>query len=315
MRDYYEILGVKKNASEDQIKRAYRKLAVKYHPDKNPGNAEAEEKFKQINEAYAVLSDPEKRKQYDMFGAEGFHQRFTQEDIFRGFDVGDIFRDFGFNTDDIFSRIFGRGFSKQGPRMRSPDGAFDFTGFYGGRGSGFHQQPVRGQDLEIEVPVTLEEVARGVERRISFRRGGRIENLSVKIPKGMEQGKKLRVGGKGAESPAGGPPGDLYMKVRLLDHPKFQTEGKDLIVQSDISFTDAVLGTSVRVPTLEGKTLSVKIPPGTQGQGRIRVRAHGLPMMKGEGKGDLYVKVRIRVPKKLSRRQKELMEGLRETGL
>jgi curved DNA-binding protein len=105
------------------------------------------------------------------------------------------------------------------------------------------------------------------------------------------------------------------MKVRLLDHPKFQTEGKDLIVQSDISFTDAVLGTSVRVPTLEGKTLSVKIPPGTQGQGRIRVRAHGLPMMKGEGKGDLYVKVRIRVPKKLSRRQKELMEGLRKTGL
>jgi curved DNA-binding protein len=316
MKDYYEILGVSKNASQEEMKRAYRKLAVKHHPDKNQGNAQAEEKFKQINEAYAVLSDPEKRKQYDMFGAEGFHQRFSQEDIFRGFDVGDIFREFGFGTDDIFSRVFGRGFSRQGQRARAHDGRFDFGGFYGGDPrTGFQQRPTRGQDLELEVQLTLEEMARGVERRISYRRNGGTENLAVKIPRGMESGKKLRLAGKGGQGPAGGSPGDLFVKVRLIDHPVFQKEGINLVIEREICLTEAVLGTQIRVPTLDGKTLSVKVPPGTQGQSLIRVRGHGLPKMKGEGKGDMYVKVRIRVPKKLTRRQKELMEELRDTGL
>lgn len=316
VRDYYEILGVSKGASQDQIKRAYRKLAVKYHPDKNQGDSTAEEKFKEINEAYAVLSDPEKRKQYDMFGAEGFHQRFSQEDIFRGFDVGDIFREFGFGTDDIFGRIFGRGFARQGRRVRTSGGGYDFGGFYGGDPAGrFHQQPIRGQDLELEIQVTLEEVALGVERRISFRRNGGIENLSVKIPKGIEPGNKLRLAGKGAEIPGGGSPGDLYIVVRVLDHPTFQREGADLIVERDLSLTDAMLGTKIRVPTLDGKTLSVKIPPGTQGQSRIRVKGHGLPGKRGKTDGDMYVKVRIRIPKKLTPRQRELVEELRNTGL
>ncbi len=313
MKDYYEILGVKRDASQDEIKKAYRKLAVKYHPDKNPGDKKAEERFKEINEAYAVLSDPEKRRQYDMFGAEGFHQRFSQEDIFRGFDVGDLFRDLGFGTEDIFSRIFGRGFAGRGGRTFHS--GFDLGGFRT-TGTGFqHQQPVKGGDLETDISVSLEDVALGSEKRISFRWGDRVESLSVKIPKGIEDGKKLRIPGKGQESPFGGPRGDLYLRVKILEHPVFQRQGRDLIVDREIPFSHAVLGTTVEIPTLEGKTLRVKIPPGTDGQARIRVRGHGLPSLKGGGKGDLYVKVRIRVPKQLTPAQRELVEKLRDVGL
>lgn len=313
MKEYYESLGVSRKASQEEIKKAYRKLAVKYHPDKNPGDKQAEERFKEINEAYAVLSDPEKRKQYDMFGAEGFHQRFSQEDIFRGFDVGDLFREFGFGTDDIFNRVFGGGFAQQG-RRGPRRGGFDFGGFHGG-GPGFQQARLRGQDLEIEVQVTLEDVARGSERRVSYRRHGGVENLSVKIPKGIEQEKRLRIAGKGGESPSGGPPGDLYLRVKVLEHPVFKREGENLTVQREISFSEAALGTEVRAPTVEGKTLNVKVPPGTHGRSRIRVKGHGLPRMKGGDRGDLYVEVRIRVPRKLTRRQKELLQQLREEGL
>jgi len=310
MRDYYEVLGVSKSASPDEVKRAYRKLAVKYHPDKNQGNKDAEERFKKISEAYAVLSDPEKRKQYDTFGAEGFSQRYSQEDIFRGFDVGDLFREFGLGGEDVFGRIFGGGFARQGRR-----GATRVRGFGGGGGPGFGHEAVRGQDLEMVAEVTLEEVASGVERRISYDAGGRPENLSVRIPRGIENGKRLRVAGKGGVSPYGGPQGDLYIRVAVLEHPVFHREGADLTVDREISFVEAVLGTEVRVPTVEGKVLNVKIPPGTQGQSRIRLKNHGIPGMKGESGGDLFVKVSIRVPKKLSKAQKELVQQLRDAGL
>lgn len=313
-RDYYEVLGVPKNATAEEIKRAYRRLAVKYHPDKNPGDKAAEERFKEINEAYAVLSDPEKRKQYDTFGADGFHQRFTQEDIFRGFDVGDLFREFGFGTDDIFSRIFGASFGRQTRRSRGRFTGFDFGGFQQG-GPAYGHQVLRGQDLEMVLQISLEEVATGAERRISYQVGDRIETLSVKIPKGIESGKKLRLAGKGAPGPYGGPPGDLYLRVEVLEHPVFHREGNQLTVEREISFSEAALGTELRVPTVDGKTLNVKVPAGTQPGSRIRVRGHGLPDMHGQGCGDLYVRVNVRVPRKLTRAQKELMQQLRDQGL
>jgi curved DNA-binding protein len=313
-KDYYEILGVPRNATAEEIKKAYRKLAVKYHPDKNPGDKTAEERFKEINEAYAVLSDPEKRKQYDMFGAEGFHQRFTQEDIFRGFDVGDLFRDLGFGTEDIFSRIFGFSFGRQSKRAGSRFSGFEFGGFER-PGPDYGAYQVKGQDLEIPLQVTLEEVARGAERRISYPLGDRMETLTVKIPRGIEHGKKLRLAGKGMPSPYGGPPGDLYLNVQLLDHPVYQREGRDLTIEKEITFSDAVLGTEVRVPTLDGKTLSVKVPPGTQPGSRIRVKGYGLPSLKGEEKGDLYVRINVKVPTSLSPSQRELVKKLKEQGL
>jgi curved DNA-binding protein len=309
MKDYYEVLGVSKNAGQDEIKKAYRKLAVKYHPDKNPDDKQAEERFKEVSEAYAVLSDPEKRKQYDMFGAEGFQQRYSQEDIFRGFDVGDLFRDFGFGTEEIFGRIFG-GAGRRGARR----GGMDFGTFFGG-GQGFQQQPVKGQDLETELQVTLEDVARGGERRVSFQHGGRAEDISVKVPKGIEHGKRLRLAGKGGPSPTGGPPGDLYLRINVAPHLVFQREGKDLILEKKVSISDAALGTQLQVNTIDGKKLNVKVPPGTHGQSRIRLKGHGLPGIRGREKGDLYVKVRIRVPRKLTTRQRELLEQLRQEGL
>jgi len=311
-KDYYQVLGVSRDATQEQIKRAYRKLAVRYHPDKNPGDKAAEERFKQINEAYAVLSDPEKRKQYDAFGAEGFSQRFSQEDIFKGFDVGDLFRDLGFGTDDIFSRIFGASFGRGTRRGGGRFAGFDFGGFQAG---GYPHEAARGQDMEKVVQVTLEEVAKGAQRRISYHVGDRTETLSVKIPKGIESGKRLRIPGKGGHAQYGGVPGDLYLKVEVLEHPLFKREGRDLTVEKEISFSEAALGTEVLVPTVEGKTLSVKVPPGTQPGSRIRVKGHGLPEMRGQSRGDMYVRIGVRVPSRLTRAQKELIHQLREQGL
>lgn len=313
-RDYYDILGVPRSATAEDIKRAYRKLAVKYHPDKNPGDKAAEERFKQINEAYAVLSDPEKRKQYDTFGAEGFHQRFTQEDIFRGFDVGDLFREFGFGTEDIFGRIFGTYFGGKSQRSGGRFTGFDF-GSFRDLGQTHGHQALRGQDVEMVLQVTLEEVAMGAERRISYRLGDRTETLSVKIPKGIESGKRLRLAGKGEAGPYGGPPGDLYLRVEVLEHPVFRREGRDLTVDREISFAEAALGTEIMVPTVDGRTLNVKVPAGTQPGSKIRVKGHGLPGLHGQGPGDLYVRVNVRVPRRLNRTQKELIQQLREHGI
>jgi curved DNA-binding protein len=232
-RDYYEILGISKNASDDEMKKAYRKLAMKYHPDRNPNKKDAEERFKEINEAYAVLSDKEKRKQYDTFGAEGFHQRFTQEDIFRGFDF-----------DEILSGLFG-GRGKR--EFRFGRGGFEFGDLFGGRGA--HQDmgrmPQRGEDILYELPITLEEAALGGEKRVSFQKeSGGVEEIRVKIPKGITPGKKLRVAGKGAAGKNGAPAGDLYLQVSVMEHPVYQREGNDLTRERD-QFSEAVLGTTI----------------------------------------------------------------------
>ncbi len=301
--DYYKELGVDRNASDADIKKAYRKLAMKYHPDHTKGDKSAEEKFKKISEAYAVLSDKEKRKQYDTYGSSDFHQRFSQEDIFRNFDFSSIFEDLGFG---------GQGFSFAGGRGGSRRFSFGGSPFGGGTG---HQPAPKGSDLVYELPLTLKEVASGTSKTVSFQHGGRSEQLTVRIPKGMVTGKKLRVAGKGEPSPYGGPAGDLYIKSKVMEDPVFSAEGYDLNVVREIKLTDALLGTTISVPTIGGKFLSLKIPPGTRHKTRMRLAGKGLPNMKSDRRGNLYVTIHTEMPKELTTRQKELVEALKATGL
>ena len=300
--DYYQTLGVKKDASNEEIKKAYRKLAMKYHPDHTKGDKSAEEKFKKISEAYAVLSDKEKRKEYDTFGSEGFRQRFSQEDIFRGFDFGDIFREFGFGGGDFSSaRSGGRRFSFGGS-------GFNFDG-------GPQQARVKGSDLVYELPLTLREVAAGTSKVITLQHQGGSENLTVKIPSGLITGKKLRLAGKGNPSPYGGPAGDLYIKSKVLNDPVFSAEKQDLYLNRELKLSEAILGTTIAVPTIDDKQLSLKIPPGTKPGTKMRLSGHGLPDMQGRKKGDLFVRIQVNIPKHLSDKQKKIVEDLAAAGL
>jgi curved DNA-binding protein len=301
--DYYKILGVQKNASSDEIKKAYRKLAMKYHPDHTKGDKNAEEKFKKISEAYAVLSDKEKRQEYDTFGSEGFRQRFSQEDIFRGFDFGDIFREFGFG---------GSGFSNMGSGGRR----FSFGGGSPFNFGGAQQQgQAKGSDLVYELPLTLREIATGTSKVISFQHQGRSENLTVKIPRGLIAGKKLRLAGKGNPSPYGGPAGNLYIKSKVLNDPVFSSEEYDLYLNRDLKLSEAILGTTISVPTINDRQLSLKIPPGTKHETKLRLSGHGLPDMKGSNRGDLYVRIQVQIPQRLNKEQKKIVEKLAAAGL
>ena len=300
-KDYYEMLGVSKTASDDELKRAYRKLAMKYHPDRNANKKEAEERFKELNEAYAVLSDKEKRKQYDTFGKEGFHQRFSQEDIFRGFDF-----------DDIFSSLFGgraRRESRAGGR-----GGVDFGDIFSRAYQGGGRASQKGEDALYELPITLEEAAFGGEKRISIPKNGKVEEINVKIPAGIPSGKKLRVTGKGMEGRSGGLAGDLYLQISIRPHPVFDREGDDITVEKEIGFSEAVLGTTIEVPTLEG-TKKVKVPPGTQSHTKMRLKGLGVSHFQGTGKGDEYVKVIVRIPKRVTDKSRKLIEELSKEGI
>jgi curved DNA-binding protein len=209
-QDYYETLGVQKSASEEEMKKAYRKLALKYHPDRNPGNKEAEERFKVINEAYAVLSDREKRKQYDAYGMGGFQQKYTEEDIFRGFNVGDLFKDLGFGGGDIFSMMFGRQAGRGGrQRQQQQQQSYDFGDYI----TREKQQAERGLGLNYELEIPFMDAVRGGEKRVSFATHGGTEEVNVKIPKGISTGKKLRLQGKGNVDPRTGRRGDLYITM------------------------------------------------------------------------------------------------------
>lgn len=285
-RDYYELLGVKKDATAEVIKKAYRKLAVKYHPDKNAGDKQAEERFKEISEAYAVLSDTEKRKQYDQFGADGFHQKFSQEDIFKGFDINDLLREMGFGGAGRGGSGFGRG--ARGARQ--------------------------GEDLAMEVQVTLREAALGGEKRVGFQHGGQREDLSLKIPAGIEDGAQLRVKGKGSAGAGGGPAGDLYLTIRVGGDPDFTRDGDDLTVERQIRFSEAVLGTTLDVPTMDTPK-RIKVPAGVQSGTKIRLKGCGITRRGGSGKGDLYVKIEVKVPELVTGEQKKLLEQLAAAGL
>ncbi len=298
-KDYYAVLGVDKTAGAEQIKKAYRKLAIKYHPDKNPGDKQAEERFKEITEAYAVLSDPEKKRQYDQFGDAGFHQRFSQEDIFRNVDLGDIFREFGFGGrggDDIFSQLFG--------------GAGGSHAF----GGGHHRRPIKGQDYLMRLSIPFRQAILGGERRVDIDRAGQMEQLQVRIPPGVDSGQKLRIPGKGGESHAGGPSGDLLLEIQVLDDARFRRDGQDLYTTVTVPFTGACLGTSVEIETLE-ETKRVKVKAGTQGGSKIRLQDFGVPGRPGKKAGDLYAVVEIAVPKELSKAQEELLKKLQDSGL
>ena len=315
--EYYQTLGVAKTASADEIKKAYRKLALKYHPDKNQGNKEAEEKFKEISEAYAVLSDAEKRKQYDTFGSAGFRQRYSQEDIFRNFDLNDILRQFGFGGGFRSTCGFQSGGGFRASGGGSPfETIFNQAGARGGcGGSGCGSQPAKGNDLTYELTVTLEDVLHGAEKTISLRQNGSTQNVSVKVPKGIEDGKRLRLSGKGGASPYGGPAGDLYLKVHVAGHPVFQRMDDDLVVEHRVPFSEACLGTTLEVTTLDGKKFNVKVPAGVQQEAKLRIKGHGLPSGPIGHRGDLLVKIAIRIPKSLTPEQEEAVKALASVAL
>lgn len=316
--DYYQVLGVDKKATAEEIKKAYRKLAVKWHPDKNPNNKSAsEEKFKKISEAYAVLSDPEKRQNYDNFGsADQFRQQYSQEDIFRGFDLDEILRSFGFGG----SRGGGRTTFRTGRRGGGGGGYQEYDDpfssiFGGGGGHQYANMPQKGQDAEYNLSVSLEESVMGADKKISLQMESRIEDINVKIPAGISSGKKLRLPGKGLAGINGGPNGDLYLNINVLPHPIFARDGNDLYIEKTIRFTQAALGTTIDVPTLDGTTKRLKIAPGTQNNTKIRMKGFGVPGLKGAPKGDQYIKINVEVPKKLTDKQMKIIEQLAAEGI
>lgn len=356
-RDYYEVLGVSRDASREELKNIYRKLALKYHPDRNK-TPEAEEKFKEISEAYAILSDEEKRMQYDRFGHPGIGQRYSYEEIFRSVDFDEVFRDLGFSF-----------------------GGFDsiFETFFGGREE--IREVRRGADVRYDLEITLEEVARGVRTEIDIPQsvecnvcGGtgarpgtsprtcpacmgsgqvqqvqvsgftsfvriepcercegkqkiidspcnqcrgsgqirKVRKISVNIPAGVHSGMRLRLGGEGERARRGGKPGDLYVNVHVKPHETFEREGDDLLCDAHLKITQACLGGEITVPTIDGYA-KLKVPSGTQPGYMFRLKGKGMPLMDG-GRGDELVTVNVKIPNKLSPRQKRLLEELAREG-
>ena len=296
MTDYYSILGVARGATEEDIKKAFRKKAMDYHPDRNKDSPKAEEKFKEVNEAYAVLTDNKKRSQYDRFGSDGFHKRFSREDIFRDFDFGDVFSSFGFQ-----------------PGSSGGGGFPDLDSFLSGHGFG-GSRARRGKDLRQEFHISFHEAALGTQRNIIIELNGKKIETSFKVPEGSKDGCRLRLVGKGQPGINGGPSGDLYLKIRVNRHPHFKREGKDIITNKEISPTEALLGTTVEVPTLkESKNLT--IPPCTQSHTKLRLKGMGIPYGQGKMNGDQLVRVIVKYPKELTDEQLEFIHKLKISGL
>ena len=307
-KDYYKILGVEKTTSADEIKKAYRKLAFKYHPDQNKDDKAAEEKFKNISEAYAVLSDTEKRRQYDQFGADAFNNNYSREDIFRNTDFNSILREFGFGgAGGIFGRIFSNQAGASGFSFNS--GAHQF-------GDAFNQRHIiPGESLSYTLELNLEDISKNTEKTISYRIGDKQESVSIKIPAGISDGKRLRLPGKGMPGKGGGPAGDLYVRISLIPHPVFRRDGDDLYFSSNIKYSEALLGTTLEVPAISGKTLRLKVPAGVQCGAKLRLNGQGLPNIDSGKKGDAYAEIMIGIPKKITQEQKTAVEALADTGL
>ncbi|MDY5584763.1 MAG: J domain-containing protein [Arcanobacterium sp.] len=318
-KDFYQILGVEKTATQDEIKKAYRKLARKYHPDQNPGDKAAEERFKKITEAHSVLSNEQDRKQYDAIRAMGGGgARFSAggsgggfEDIFSMFNGGGQ----GFNAngqnfgsgqtppgfEDILSQMFGAGAPQADGR-----GGFGNQGFggFGGFGS---RRAERGADINTEVSIPLRDAVKGTTVKIST--AGK--TLSAKIPAGVSDGQKIRISGKGNSGKNGGQPGDILVKVKVEPHPVYELRGKDVYINVPVGFDEAALGATIEVPTLEGELVRVKVPAGSSSDKVMRVRGKGMKNTRGEA-SDLYVRLKVVVPKTLSDEARVAVEAFRE---
>ncbi|MGD0059603.1 MAG: DnaJ C-terminal domain-containing protein [Verrucomicrobiia bacterium] len=306
-KDYYDVLGVPRTAGDAEIKKAFRKLAHKYHPDVAKDKRTAEEKFKEINEANEVLSDPEKRRKYDELGANWNHPERQAPPPTEGFgggpEQGAEFHFDGTGFSDFFEQFFGS-------RGR-PFGGFGRAGENGEEGETFAQ---RGQDIEGDILVTLDEALHGSSRTIRLQRTdpstgqSTTQTLRVKIPPGVREGQLIRVAGKGQEGIGGGDAGNLYLRVKFAQHPDFRVRGADLYYDLDLAPWEAVLGSTVHIPTLDG-TVSLKIPAGTVSERQFRLRGKGLPTVDGT-RGDLYAVVSIEVPSHLTPEQRVLWEQL-----
>ncbi len=306
-KDYYQTLGVAKNATPDELRKAFRGLARKHHPDVAKDKKAAEGKFKEINEAYEVLSDPEKRKKYDTLGADwerGGFQQAPRGGGMRGGGMG------GMGGGQEFS-FGGTGFSDFFEQFFS-GGAFRGAGGKpgGGHGFGFDQAPARGSDIEADMLVTLEEALHGARKKISFRREGssKVETYDVKIPKGVREGQRIRLAGQGQAGASKELSGDLYLRVRFAQHPDYRIEGADLIQEVELPAWKAVLGTELSINTPDG-AVRLRVPEGTQPGQQFRLKGRGLPNGP-DVRGDLYVKVEITLPKSLTPEQRKAWEEL-----
>ncbi len=312
--DYYTLLGVPKAASADEIKKAYRKLAMKYHPDKNPNDKAAEDKFKEVSEAYEVLSDVKTRKAYDQFGHAGAQTGGGPSGFYRG-SAGSGGPGPGQNPFEGFDYSQFRG-----GQTYTSDSAYDlfndlFGDVFGGAAAGARRGPMRsrGSDLKYNLQISFEDAARGLEKQIRFlrEREGREEqaHLAVSIPAGVRPGQRLKLRAEGDAGTNGGEPGDLYVVVSIAEHPVFKRVENDVLMDLPISFVDAILGTEVEVPTLVGRS-TVKVPAGTHPGQTFRLRGKGFPELNGKQSGDQLLKVVVDVPKSLTDEQKAMVRQL-----
>lgn len=346
-KDYYKILGIDKNASQDEIKRAFRKQARKYHPDVNPDEDRSGERFKKINEAYRVLSDEEKREMYDRFGVtegempkggtpgggagpggggvyrtpDGRTVYYSSggpgggggdfSDIFGGFSGGGGGQGSGFDffsdLEDIFDVFGGRGGRSRTTRSSS-------SSPFGRRAS--RNVPQEGQDLKYDMTIDFMDAFYGDKKRIQFRNPhtGTTETLTVKIPKGIREGQKLRLQGKGMPGSNGGKPGDLYINIHINDHPAYERKEDDIYVDTEVPYTTVALGGKIQIKGID-RSLNVSVPAGTEDGTVLRLKNQGFPKMKSDTRGNLMVRIKIRVPSSLSSEQTELLEKLKRTGL
>lgn len=301
--DYYEILGVPRTASEEEIKRAYRKLAKQYHPDRNPNDASAESKFKEVQQAYGVIGDPKKRKQYDEFGEAAVGEWATDPRGQKVYQWGGGSKINAEDLEDLFS-AFGRN-----------EHADVFDQFFGGgqRGTRRRPRPERGNDIEQDIRLSFEQAVHGatVAVRLRSERNDHVSSLEVKIPPGVEDGQRIRVKGQGRPGRLGGPAGDLFLACHVTPHPYFSRQGRDILLEVPVTVTEAVLGARLEVPTIHGNA-TMTLPPGTMSGTRLRMKGRGIAGGGRESAGDQYVVVTIVPPKTLTPEEQELYLRLKQ---